>query len=1052
MTVQPGAAVSNAGANVITLNNNNMVTNLGAISVDPGFSGITAGANNQIANVGTLTGGDGSTGITLGGSGGSVTNNGSIVAGATGFGINLNDNVASVSIINRGSIAVSDDGVGINATGLNNNNLTIVNTGTITFGGCGAGIAATGTGNTITNSGTLAVATCSGGGGGTGIEAGDSNTVTNTGTISVGDVGSGINGGSSSTLRNSGLIVAGASGAGLFVTGDNTTATNSGTLIVGDAFPIPFAGGIIGQRNNLQFSNTGTIVVGRASVGLGVFGGDNAVLSNSGSMTIGRDGVGLLGQGNNNSFVNTGTITLGRNAAGMFNDGDNATFLNTGMIVGGNGTTGMGNDSGNNPSITNTGTIILGDDGTGMAHNGDGGTLTNRGTIVAGEFGVGMVTQGSGVTLINSGSITVGADGTGIGSRGNNAVITNSGTVTVGGCGVGIDTSFGSGATINNSGRVIASGCAATGVSLGTNDTLTNTGVIIGSALGGGAGGSVTGAGGGNTILNSGTIDGPITLTAGGGNTLTNAGLITVSAPLALTGGVFHVMDGTFTQTATGTLALRVGGDTSPGAFDSFTVVGAGTANLGGTLRAVVQPGLYANTTTYTGALLFGSSTGTFASVQSTSLFFTAAAVYNPSSIDLVLSRLPFNSSAVIGGGTGNARAIGNVLEANYSTSVTGPLATFYSNLLASSSPNTLAQLTGEVATAPQSTAFGVFGQFLGTVFGQTATARANGQADGGQPTSLARSTTTGGGTRTAFAFTQDCASDFCDSSVRRVTAWAQGFGGAGSIDGNASTGSSRVDLSAAGGALGVDMQVTPNWLAGVTMGTTSAAFGLSDIASSGSARSIVLGVYGGYTQGPLYVDAALAYGYNTFNTTRAINTGSMSEVATGAFNGSQYGGRVEGGWRFAIDRTVLTPFAGLTVQALSQSGYSETSRDTTTGAPGVLGVTVQGQTATSVRSALGLQFETAIGAGDGGVLKPRLRLGWAHEFNTNRSATVALSVLPGAPFQVSGAQPTADSLLVGAGLELELGHMLRIYGQFDGDIASNARGFSGTGGIKLIW
>jgi outer membrane autotransporter protein len=247
-------------------------------------------------------------------------------------------------------------------------------------------------------------------------------------------------------------------------------------------------------------------------------------------------------------------------------------------------------------------------------------------------------------------------------------------------------------------------------------------------------------------------------------------------------------------------------------------------------------------------------------------------------------------------------------------------------------------------------------------------------------------------------------------------------------------------------------MQVTPNWLAGVTMGTTAAGFGLSDIASSGSARSIVFGLYGGYTQGPLYVDAALAYGYNTFNTTRAINTGSMSEVAYGAFNGSQYGGRIEGGWRFAVDRTALTPFAGLTVQALSQSGYSETSTNTATGAPGVLGVTVQGQTTTSVRSALGLQLETTIAANDGAVLKPRLRLGWAHEFNTNRSATVALSVLPGAPFQVTGAQPAADSLLVGAGLELELGHMLRIYGQFDGDVTSNARGFSGTGGIRLVW
>ena len=295
------------------------------------------------------------------------------------------------------------------------------------------------------------------------------------------------------------------------------------------------------------------------------------------------------------------------------------------------------------------------------------------------------------------------------------------------------------------------------------------------------------------------------------------------------------------------------------------------------------------------------------------------------------------------------------MLEANYSTSLTGALATFYGNLLVSTSPNTLAQLTGEVTTAPQNAAFGVFGQFLGTVFGQTATSRANGQAmaDGGSP-SVARNATTGGGTRRTLALAEECSGDYCDTTPRRVTAWAQGFGGVGSIDGNAGTGASRVDLNSAGGALGVDMQVTPNLIAGVTMGTTSAGFGLTDIASSGTARSILLGLYGGYTQGPLYVDAALAYGYNSFNTTRAINTGAMSEVAYGAFDGHQYGGRVEGGWRFAIDQHTLTPFAGMTVQALSQSGYSETSRDTTTGAPGVLGVTVQGQTTTSVRSVLG--------------------------------------------------------------------------------------------------
>lgn len=1083
VTVQPGAAVSNPGTTVITLNNNNVVSNLGAISIDPSFSAISAGTGNQVTSSGTIAGGDSSSGIvilggtalnsgtiTLGASGaagivaptatntgsivvgddssgllgsadgGILTNSGSIVAGISGSGIDLNAGVSSVGILNTGSITVSDDGIGINGSVLNNN-LTIVNSGAITFGGCGAGIAATGTGNTILNSGALAVSTCGGGGGGTGIEAGDSNTVTNTGNITVGDLGGGIIGGNASTIRNSGMIVAGDGGAGIFVIGDDTTATNSGTIITGDGLGV--SGAIVGAGNGLQFSNSGTIVVGRFAFAMGVVGGDNAVLTNSGTLTIGRDGYGMVGQGNGDSFTNSGTITLGRDAFGMFNVGDNATMLNTGTITGGRGATGMGNDTGDNPTMTNTGTIVLGDDGTGMAHNGDGGTLTNRGTIIAGEFGLGMVTQGSNVTLINSGAISVGADGVGMGSQGNNAVISNSGIITVGACGVGIDTSSGFGATIVNSGRIVGTGCAATGVSLGDGDTLANSGQISApfSVLS-----SDTA-----TVSNTGTLDGTLGL-AGPNSSLTNAGLITVSTPLVAGSGAQHFIDGSFTQTRAGTLALRVLPDSSAGNYDTLQVTGVAT--LGGTLMPVAQPALYGPTTTYAGVLSFAASTGRFDAVAPASVFLASSVVYNADSVDLVLTRLPFNSSSVLGGGSTNVRAIGNVLEANYSTSLTGALATFYSNLLVSTAPNTLAQLTGEVATAPQNASFGVFSQFLGTVFGQTATSRAAGQAAAGnnRPTALARSTTTGGGMRTAFAFAEDCASDFCDTAARRVTAWAQGFGGAGSIDGNATSGASRVDLNAAGGALGVDMQLTPNLIAGVTMGTTTSGFGLSDIASSGSARSIVLGIYGGYTQGPLYVDAALAYGYNTFNTTRGINTGSMSEVAYGAFDGHQYGGRVEGGWRFTIDRNALTPFAGLTVQALSQSGYTETSRDTTTGNPGLLGVTVQGQTATSVRSVLGLQFETTISGGDSAVVKPRLRLGWAHEFNTNRSATVALNLLSGAPFQVTGGQPNADSLLIGAGLELELGRVVRVYGQFDGDIASNARGFSGTGGIRLVW
>jgi len=52
----------------------------------------------------------------------------------------------------------------------------------------------------------------------------------------------------------------------------------------------------------------------------------------------------------------------------------------------------------------------------------------------------------------------------------------------------------------------------------------------------------------------------------------------------------------------------------------------------------------------------------------------------------------------------------------------------------------------------------------------------------------------------------------------------------------------------------------------------------------------------------------------------------------------------------------------------------------------------------------------------------------------------------------VTGAQPLPDSLVVGAGFDLELGRMVRLYGQFDGEFSGNARAFAGTGGLRLVW
>ncbi|MBS0548343.1 MAG: autotransporter domain-containing protein [Proteobacteria bacterium] len=1041
VTVQSGATVGTG----LTLNDNNQILNLGTVAVGDSVTAIAAGNNNQIVTSGAIVAGNDGIGASITGTGSiqnsgtvtvgdgnsmglsavNVTNTGTITTGDFGFGIH--GTADSGALINRGTIAVGSDGAGIQTfTNLN----TITNTGTITFGGCGYGISALGSGNTVVNSGTLAQSGCGAGGGGTGIFAGDSGTVTNSGTITVGDNGGGILSGVDTVVINSGRITAGADGFGINASGN---VLNTGTIVAGDSSG--FGGGIIGLQDGVQIINTGTIMTGIGTIGIGTVG-NAGVMGNTGSITVGRNAFAILGQGDNIQAVNSGTIVAGRQGTGI------------GMI-------------GNNATVLNGGTVTVGDEGTAIGNSGANATLSNSGTLTVGNLGNGMVTQGANARLTNTGTITAGSDTIGMGSTSNNAIIVNSGTVTVGACGHAIDTAGGSGAQITNSGKLTATGCGGTGVAMGTNDTLTNSGTIIGSALGGGLGGALTGAGGGNTIVNSGILDGPITFTAGGNNTLTNSGTMTISTPLAESGGVFHTLDGVFTQTAQGILGLRVGTSTTPGTYDSLTVFGttggaSGTANLGGTLRALVQPGLYGSATTYSSIVTFTTSTGAFSSVQSTSPFFTASAVYTPGGVDLVLTRLPFNALAT--GGV-NGRALGNILEANYSPNLTGALATFYGNLLGSTSPTALSQLAGEVSTAAPTASFAAFGQYLNAVFSQTSTARNTprnaAQASGSHQTAARRTTTAAGGTRLSLPEQDACDIDICDTAAAfglDWTYWAQGFGSAGRVDANPTLGTARVNMTTGGGATGIDVHLNPNFLVGLTLGTASSGYVLADTASSGTASSVVFGVYSGYSNGPAYLDAALAYGYGSFTTQRFVSTGTMNERINGATDGSQYGGQLEGGWRFALGQSTLTPFAGLAVQALRQNGYTETSRDTVTGNPGILSLIVQPQTTVSVRSTLGGQFGTSFQANDDTTLSPRLRLGWAHEFNTERTSTAALNLLPGATFTVTGAPPAADALIIGLGLDIDLSKMIRVFAQFDGDFASTTASWGGSGGIRLFW
>ena len=1046
LQVLPGATVGNT----ITLNDGNAVSNLGTVSVGS-TNAMVVGDNNTLVNSGTLA--SGAETAVIFGKNAVVTNTGTIVSagwGALHGGDTSSADGAGLSFTNSGTVT---SGYGVYAEGRS----TIVNTGTMTAGDYGTPASIVGNDSVIINSGHLETGahasttsifgnrgtitntgTMTAGYRGNGIEIlGHQNVAFNSGSIEVGDSGAAIIGsGTRAMVTNSGTLKAGANGFGISLDGDRGVTVNSGSIEAG-------AIGMFISGDQATITNTGTIKAGDAGYGLYIRGW-TGVATNAGLIEVGLAGTGMIVD-RLSTATNTGTIRSTALAAYGMLGLEGSTLVNRGTIALGDSGVGIQAVLGN---VLNTGSVTVGGASEGIGGNGiqafgDNIVVTNGagGTIAVGAYGTGIWISGSSATLTNDGSIATTEGGEAILFDATSGTLVNNGTIVAGMGGFGINESRSTDSRIVNTGRIDATAPYAVAVMLGDNPTFTNSGTIVA-----GTNGYTLYQSGYTraTVVNTGTLDGPLYLNGMSGTTVENSGLITISAPW--TGAVQHLIEGTFTQTAAGTLALRV---TPNGMSDSLGVYntqpGTGIANLGGTLRALLQPGLYANTTTYAGALTFATSTGRFASVASSSPFFTAAAVYNAESVDLVLTRIPFGQAAGLGA-TANGRAIGAALEAGYSPNLTGIAATAYGKLLASTSPSAIAQLAGEVATAASTGSFSAFGQFFAVTSSQSDTAR---NSTSGNP----------GGNRVALAFASDadaCIADSCDTPLpfgRRVTAWAQGFGSGGSVDGNAATGSARVDMSAGGGAVGIDVQLTSRSLLGLSLGTTSSGYSLGGTSSYGSGRAILFGVYGSFTGGPAYLDAALGYGTGTYTTTRVVSTGTIAEQLTASFDGQQYGGRVEAGWRFETDRATLTPFAGLMVQAFRQSGYSETARDLETGGPGALGLAVQGQTTTSVRSFLGAEARASFTLGDGSVFSPRLRAAWAHEYNPARSMTAALATLaPASTFTVQGAGAAVDALVLGAGFDLALTPRVKLFAQFDGDLAANARSFAGTGGVKLTW
>jgi Autotransporter beta-domain len=160
----------------------------------------------------------------------------------------------------------------------------------------------------------------------------------------------------------------------------------------------------------------------------------------------------------------------------------------------------------------------------------------------------------------------------------------------------------------------------------------------------------------------------------------------------------------------------------------------------------------------------------------------------------------------------------------------------------------------------------------------------------------------------------------------KRWNVWAAAFGGSNNTNGDPN-GVGSVNFSAQTGAVaaGVDYKLTPDTPVGVALAGGGTSWGLAQGLGSGHSDAFQAGLYGSQRFGAWYLSGAAAFANYWASTSRQISLPAI-DTLNANFNAQSWGGRLEGGYRFAWGAFNLAPYAAFQAQSFSTPNYSEAS------------------------------------------------------------------------------------------------------------------------------
>lgn len=464
-----------------------------------------------------------------------------------------------------------------------------------------------------------------------------------------------------------------------------------------------------------------------------------------------------------------------------------------------------------------------------------------------------------------------------------------------------------------------------------------------------------------------------------------------------------------------------------------------GTASLAGTAYVSFSPGNYTkgNYTILSAAGGLGGST--FGAMQTSMPGFVTSLGYTANDAVLTISSAALGVGQRLGR---NQQNVANTINDYFNNG--GMLPTSFSDIFSLSGSrlgDALSLVSGEAATGAQQGAFQLMNGFFGVMLDP---AMGGAGHVGGQALGFATERDMSPDVARAYASVFKSAIKGPQSFESRWTTWVSGFGGSSKTGGDMISGSHDSTARIYGSAGGADYHISPETTVGFAFAGAGTSWGLAGGLGGGKSDAFQAGFYGSRRSGNAYVSAAVAFANHWMSTDRYALAG---DHLTGQFDAQSYGGRVEGGYRFATALGGVTPYAAAQAQVFHAPGYHET--DLTGGG---LAVSYGSRNATDTRSEFGVRYDHTTVLDSHALLTLRGRLAWAHDWVSDPTLTTVFQSLPGSSFVVGGATPAKDTLLASAGAELLLTPAWSVLARFDTELSGNSQTYAGTGTVRYTW